>query len=442
MRLFDGVKVFEIGQAIAGPNIGRFMAHHGAEVFKIESPTSPDIVRMIGSAWLRDNEELAPAMPDSSPYVSEMNADKKSVALDLKQPEARAAAHALAAECDVFISNLAARALSDLDLDFESVKAINPDIVYIHLPAIGTDPSAPYYPYVAWGPNQAPLVGVDDLTGSAEGDPAGIATVAPPDYLSALHGVFCAVTGLEERERTGEGVHVDIAQFETTVALLLGPFIMDEALTGHAQSRIGNRSLWYAPEGVYPCVGEERWIAISVVDDAAWDALLAIAPTEWGSDERFASNEARLANVEALDAEVAAWTASFNNVDLAGRLQELGVAAHIVSTNEDILQDTHVMQRSYYEARPTARFTRDLFSNYPLRFSETPGSWERGGPSSGEHTVEALTGVAGLSAEAVDELIANNAAFTMTRPDLKIDRPYEEWLHIFFPNDALDSRDL
>lgn len=442
MRLFDGVKVFEIGQAIAAPNIGRFLAHHGADVYKVESPTSPDIVRMIGSAWLRDNDELAAAMPDSSPYVSEMNANKKSVALDLKQAEGRAAATALLAQCDVFLSNLAARAITDLGLDYESVRAINPDIVYVQLPGFGTDPDAPYYPYVAWGPNQAPLVGVDDLTGHADGEPAGIATVAPPDYLSALHGVFCAVTGIEEHDKTGEGVHVDIAQFETTVALLLGPFIMDEALTGHAQSRIGNRSLWYAPEGVYPCAGEERWIAISVVDEMAWEALLAIAPSEWGSDQRFATNEERLANLDSLDEEVGQWTATFDNVDLAARLQNIGVPAHIVATNEDILQDSQVMRRSFFQARPTARFKRDLFTCYPLRFSETPGSWERGGPSTGEHTVEVLTEVAGMSGDEVDGLLGMGAAFTMDRPDLQIDRPYEEWLHIFFPNDALDSRDL
>lgn len=442
MRLFDGVRVFEIGQAIAAPNIGRFLAHHGAEVFKIESPTSPDIVRMIGSAWLRDNDELAAAMPDSSPYVSEMNADKKSVALDLKHEGARAAAYALVAECDLFLSNLAARALADLGLDYESVKELNPDIVYVQLPGFGSDPDAPYYPYVAWGPNQAPLVGVDDLTGQADGDPAGIATVAPPDYLSALHGVFCAVTGLEERDTTGDGVHIDISQFETTVALLLGPFIMDEALSGHAQSRIGNRSLDYAPEGVYPCTGEERWIAISVVDDEAWEALLTMAPADWASDARFATNADRLANADALDEAIAGWTTGFDNVDLAARLQRLGVAAHIVATNEDILHDSHVMQRGFFQVRPSARFHRDLFSGYPIRFSETPGSWERGGPSSGEHTVEVLTEVAGLDAAAVEELVATRAAFTMTEPELALSRPYEEWLHILFPNDAPDSRDL
>ncbi len=442
VRLLEGIKVFELGIAIASPNAGRLMAHHGADVYKVESPTNPDIVRLIGSAWLRDNEELAPVAPDSSPYVSEMNADKKSVALDLKEPAARDAAKRLLAQCDVFLANYGARALAELGMDYESVKEIKPDIVYVQLPGFGADADAPYYSYVAWGPNQAPLVGIDDLTGHDGREPAGIATVAPPDYLSSLHAAFCVLTGLEQRDNTGEGVHVDIAQFETTVSLLLGPFAMDHALTGNVQSRMGNRSLWYAPEGVYPCRGEERWIAISVGDEAAWQALVALGPSEWSTDSRFADNDARMANVEALDAAIAEWTAGFNNADLAVRLQNAGVAAHIVATNEDILQDDHVKHSGYYHAKPTSRFTRDLFSGYPIRLSETPGSWERGGPSTGEHTVDVLTDVAGLSGDEVDQMVSDGVAFTMDRPDLTVSRPYEDWLHVLFPNDAADSRDL
>ena len=442
VRLLDGVKVFELGIAIASPNAGRLLAHHGAEVYKVESPTSPDIVRLIGSAWLRDNEELAAVMPDSSPYVSEMNANKKSVALDLKDPVAREVAYRLVAECDVFLANYGARALVEIGFDYESVKARRSDIVYVQLPGFGSDPKAPYYSYVAWGPNQAPLVGVDDLTGHEGREPAGIATVAPPDYLSSLHAAFCILTGLEQRDRTGEGVHVDVAQFETTVSLLLGPFAMNHALTGEVQSRIGNRSLWYAPEGVYPCRGDERWIAISAVDEKAWQAMVSLGPAEWAEDIRFATNEARMANVDALEQEIAGWTAGFDNVDLAARLQRAGVAAHIVSTNEDILQDDHVMQRNWYQAKPSGRFTRDLFGGYPIRMGETPGQWERGGPSSGQHTVEVLTDVVGMSEEEVAALVDGGVAFTMDEPDLIIDRPYEDWLHIFFPRDAADSRDL
>ena len=441
-RLLDGIRVFELGIAIASPNAGRLLAHHGAEVFKIESPTSPDIVRLIGSAWLRDNEELAPAVPDSSPYVSEMNADKKSVALDLKQSEGRAAARQLLAECDVFLANIGARALAELGLDYDSVKEIRDDIVYVQLPGFGSDPEAPYYPFVAWGPNQAPLVGIDDLTGHAGREPAGIATVAPPDYLSSLHAAFCILTGLEQRDKTGEGVHVDVAQFETTVSLLLGPYVMDEALSGNAQSRIGNRSLWYAPEGVYPCRGEERWIALSVPDDDTWRALLQLGPEGWATDPRFATNDDRLANVDALDEAIAAWTVDWDNTDLAARLQAVGVAAHIVATNEDILHDAHVMTSGWYSARPSSRFTRDLFSGFPIRMTDTPGSWERAGPSSGEHTEDVLTRVAGMSDGEVEQLIDGGVAFTMDHPEVTVDRPYEEWLHVFFPHDAVDSRDL
>ncbi len=441
-RLLDGVRVFELGIAIASPNAGRILAFHGAEVFKVESPTSPDVVRLIGSAWLRDDEERAAAWPDSSPYVPEMNANKRSVALDLKHPGGRAAARELLASCDVFLANFGARALADLGLDYESVREVRPDIVYVHLPGFGSDPEAPYYPFVAWGPNQAPLVGLDDLTGHAGREPAGIATVAPPDYLSSFHAAWAVLAGLEQRDRTGDGVQVDISQFETTISLLLGPFAMDHALTGNAQSRIGNRSLWWAPEGVYPCRGEERWIAISVTDDDAWRALAGLGRPGWADDERFATNDDRLANVDAVDDELAAWTAGFDAVDLAARLQQVGVAAHVVATNEDILHDAHVTGSGFYTVRPGTRFRRELFGGSPLRMSETPGRWDVAGPSSGEHTVEALTSVAGMAADDVDALVADSGAFVMDDPELTLQRPYEDFLHILFPGEAPDGRDL
>ncbi|MGF1595807.1 MAG: CaiB/BaiF CoA transferase family protein [Acidimicrobiales bacterium] len=442
VRLLDGIRVFELGIAIASPNAGRHLAHHGAEVFKVESPTSPDIVRLIGSAWLHDDEDLAPAWPDSSPYVPEMNANKRSVALDLKHPEGREAARRLLAGCDVFLANYAARALAELGLDYESVSALHPDIVYVQLPAFGSDAAHPYYPFVAWGPNQAPLVGIDDLTGHAGREPAGIATIAPPDYLSSLHGVFAVVAGLEHRDRTGEGIHIDISQFETTISLLLGPFAMDHALSGRAQSRIGNRSLWYAPEGVYPCEGEERWIAISVADDIAWAGLASLLPAEIAGDERFATNEGRMAALDDLDAALAGWTAGFDNVDLAARLQGVGVAAHEVATNEDLLHDAHIMTSGIYQALPSGRFTRDLFTNSAIRMSANPGEWELAAPSSGQHTVEVLTKVVGMSEDEVQHLVDTGAAYTMDHPELRVDRPYEQWLHVLFPRDAPDSRDL
>jgi benzylsuccinate CoA-transferase BbsF subunit len=439
-RALEGVRVFELGIAIASPCCGRYMAHHGADVLKVESPTSPDVVRLLGSAWLREDEERAAALADSSPYVSEMNADKRSIALDLKRDDARAVAYRLLSNCDVFIANFAARALVDLGLDYESVRAVKPDIVYVQLPGFGSDPSKPYYPFVAWGPNQAPLVGLDDLTGHADREPAGIATVAPPDYLSAFHALNAVLLGLEHRDRTGEGVHVDISQFETTVGLLLAPFAMEHSLTGSTTSRIGNRSLWYAPEGVYPCVGHERWIAVSVDTDDAWQALRTMASPAL-DDERFDTLEGRMAAQDELDAAMAGWTAGFESADLAARLQGVGVTAHLVSTNEDLLQDEHVKSRGYYQVSPGPRFTRDVYSGNPIRLSDTPGRNDRAGPSMGEHTVEILTEIVGMTAEEVQGLVDAGAAFTMNEPELRVERPYEQWLHILFPGEP-DTRDL
>ncbi|MCP5029201.1 MAG: hypothetical protein GY929_23245, partial [Actinomycetia bacterium] len=327
--------------------------------------------------------------------------------------------------------------------DYESVAAVKPDIIYVQLPGFGSDPTKPYYPFVAWGPNQAPLVGLEELTGHGGREPSGISTLSIPDYTSALHATTAVLCGLEHRDRTGEGVHVDVSQFETTIGLL-GPLVMNHELTGESQERVGNRSLWHAPEGVYPCAGgdelREEWIAISADCDEAWAVIAAMAGPDLADDPRFATMADRMANQDALDEAMGRWTASWDKVDLATRLQKAGVPAHMVSTNEDLIHDEHVKQRRWYEVNPSGRFRRDLYSTNAIRMSDTPGYTTRGGPVLGEHTVEVLT-EAGLSPEEVNALIAGGEAFTMTEPGVIIDRPYEEWLHILFPDEP-DTRDL
>lgn len=433
----EGVRVFELGIAIASPFCGRLMAHFGADVIKVESQINPDVVRIMGSAWSRGRDDLVAAAPDTSPYVPEMNASKRSVGLELKTDAGRDVALRLIAECDVFLANFAARALTDLGLDYESVSAVNPNIIYVQLPAFGSDPEMPYYSFVAWGPNQAPLVGFDDFTGHASDPPAGIATVAPPDYMSALHAAIATLSGLEQRDLTGKGVHVDISQFETTLALL-GPFVMDYDLTGTVHSRIGNQSLWGAPQGVYPCAGHERWIAISATDNQSWEALSSLMGT---IDDQFDDPDLRMSRQEHLDTQIGTWTADFDADDLAYRLQAAGVAAHVVSTNEDLLHDTHTMSRDWYQVAPHARLGRDLFSGCAVKLSGTPGRWTDAGPSMGQHTREVLSGVVGMSDEEISELVAAKSAFEQVEPETLVSRPWDEWIHVLVPGTD-DARDL
>ncbi len=421
MGVLDGITVVELSIAIAAPSCARALAFHGADVVKMESRTNPDVARLFGSAWATDIG-TGPYM-DTSPYVPEMSANKRSVGLELKRPEARKAALALLAGADVFVTNYSTPAVSGLGLGYAELAAVNPDLIYVALPGFGSDPAHPYYEFLAWGPNQAPLVGLDELTGYPDQVPAGIATIAPPDYFAGLHAMAAVLTALEHRDRTGEGSFVDIAQFETTVSTL-GPFLLDHQLTGNAPSRSGNRLSWLAPQGCYHCVGDEAWVAVTVAGDERWAALAGLLGGS-ALDERFATLAGRLEHHDELDALIDSWTSARSSGEAATALQAVGVAACEVFDNAGVLADPHVRHRRWFQLRGSSRFPDgDVFSGHPIRLGQEPGEWWRGGPSMGEDTREVLTSWAGLSSAEVDELIASGAAFVDAERDLTLRRPY------------------
>jgi benzylsuccinate CoA-transferase BbsF subunit len=435
-RPLEGLRVFELSIAIAAPSCGRYLLHHGADVFKVESPKNPDVARLFGSAWARDREdiELMGAWLDTGPYVSEMSAGKRSVGLDLKHPDGIAAARRLLAQCDILITNYSAPAVKALGLGYEDARQIRPDLVYVALPGFGTDAGKPYYEYLSWGPNQAPLVGLDELTGYPDQEPSGVATVAPPDYSAGLHGLIAVLAGLAHRDRTGEGTFVDGSQYEATVALL-GPFLLDYQLTGRLQTRMGNRQPGSAPEGVYPARGDDRWIAISVTSDDAWGALGRVAGNPpWAGEARFAAAAGRAAHHDELDDLLSGWTAEYSADDLAARLQEAGVPAYAVLDNEALFADPQVRDRRWYQVRPNTRFGRDLFGGNPQRLTGTPGHTATAGPELAEHTVSVLCEVAGMAPEEVENLVKAGAAFTAMQPDLVLQRPYDRYLPVLVPN--------
>jgi benzylsuccinate CoA-transferase BbsF subunit len=427
MGVLDDVSVVELSIAIAAPSCGRALAFHGADVMKLESRTNPDVARLFGSVWARDLD--MPVYMDTSPYVPEMSANKRSVGLDLKHPEARQAALALLADVDVFLTNYSTPAVRALGFGYDDVAAVNPDIIYVALPGFGSDPDQPYYEFIAWGPNQAPLVGLDVLTGYPDQEPAGIATIAPPDYFAGLHAIAAVLTALEHRDRTGEGSFVDIAQFETTVSSL-GPFLLDHALTGRAPERSGNRLPWLAPQGCYRCVGEDAWVAVTVCDDDQWSALARVLGGAAG-DARFATLAGRHEHHDELDELVAAWTATRTPAEAATRLQEAGVAAYEALNNVGVLHDPQIRDRKWFQLVGSLRFPEgDLFSGHPIRLSETPGRWWRAGPAMGEDTVEVLTTRAGLSPAEVDSLLESGAAYTAAEPERTLRRPYTDYAEI------------
>jgi benzylsuccinate CoA-transferase BbsF subunit len=421
LGVLEGVTVVEVSIAIAAPSCGRALAYHGADVLRIESRTNPDVARLFGSNWASD---LSPAAyMDTSPYVPEMSANKRSVGLELKTAQGRAAAGALVANADVFITNYSTPAVRGLGFGYEDLAAINPGLIYIAMPGFGSDAAHPYYEFLAWGPNQAPLVGLDELTGYPDQVPAGIATIAPPDYFAGLHAMIAVLTALEHRDQTGEGSFVDISQFETTVSSL-GPFLLDHELTGAVPERSGNRLAWLAPQGTYPCEGEDAWVALTVDNDAAWAGLAELLGGA-ALDDRFATLAGRIEHHDDIDALIAAWTAGRLADDAAVALQGAGVAACEVYDSSGVLRDPQVRARHWFQVLGSTRFPDgDLFSGHPIHLGSEPGSWWRAGPSMGEDTRDVLMSFAGMSSAEVDALIAAGGAFEDAEHELKLRRPY------------------
>lgn len=427
LRALDGLRVVELSIAIAGPSCARQLAFHGAEVLKIESKSNPDVVRLFGSAWAR-SPEWADIFTDTSPYIPEMMASKQAVGLDLKHPAGRDAARRLIATADVFITNYSTPAVVDLGMAEPDLREVNPDLIYLAMPAFGSDPELPYYEFISWGPNQAPLVGLDEMTGYPDQEPSGVAAFAPPDYFAGLHAVMAVLTALEQRDRTGEGSRIDLSQFDTTVAAL-GPYLMDHQLSGRVATRCGNRVPWAAPQGVYPCRGVDEWVAITVADDEQWRALVDVVADPELQQAELGSLAGRQAAHDRLDERLSAWTRTRSAEEAAARLAAAGVAVYPVNPPEGVLRDPQVADREWYVSRPAHRFPGgDLFGGSALRLTDTPGRWHRAGPSSGEHTVEVLTGLVGMSPDEVAALIADGAAHTPVVPDKTARRPYEPFL--------------
>jgi benzylsuccinate CoA-transferase BbsF subunit len=423
--VLDDISVVELSIAIAAPSCARTLAFHGATVMKLESRGNPDVARLFGSAWAA---EAGPEVViDTTPYLGEMGANKRSVGLDLKHPDGRRAALALVAASDVFVTNYTTPAVRDLGLGYGAVAAVNPRIVYVAMPGFGSDPDLPYYQFLAWGPNQAPLVGLDALTGYPDQQPAGIATVAPPDYFAGLHAVAAVLTALEHRERTGEGSFVDISQFETTVSAL-GPFLLDNALTGRSPEPNGNRLPWLAPQGCYPCQDSDSWVAITVASDDQWKALASLVGEGLDADDRFTTLDGRLERHDLLDERIATWTARRTAAEVATVLQEHGIAGHEVHDPAGVLHDPQVRDRRWFEFVGSQRFPEgDVFGGHPIRLAATPGRWWRGGPSLGQDTAEMLTRHAGLSKEEVAGLLQSGAACEVAQGDLTLRRPYADY---------------
>jgi len=418
----EGVRMVELSIAWAGPLAGRFFADLGADVIRVEHPGArgnglrPDGAPMRAPEGWRWGELPPPAyragiFPDADPGerpwnrngpFNKMQRNKRSLALDLQAEAGREVFRRLVAEADILLDNYRPRALDRLGFDFETVAAINPRIVRMSMSGYGS--TGPYRERGSWGPILEAHSGLAATTGYEGGGPVKQGA-AFPDGIGGLTGTFAVLDALRERDRTGGPVYVNLSQLESYVSIG-GEFVVAASAGGEPPGRRGNRSHAYAPQGVYPCRGDDNWVAITVQSDAAWKALAALIDSPALAAPALHREVERRRRHDAIDTEIASWTRLRDAHEVAALLQAAGVAAGPALSNLEMVADPHLRARSMVVPIDHPDAGRREFPGFPIHFSETPVERFAGAPTLGQDNEAILCDLLGYSGDEYAALLS------------------------------------
>ncbi len=393
----EGLRVANFGWVWAGPVVGQTLGFLGADVVKIESRTRIDLTRTLPpfGGGIRD--------PDRSLSNHACWAGNGSVTLDLKQPEAQALARRLVAQCDVVIENFGPGVMEQLQLGWDELRAVRPDLVMFSMPAAGLD--GPLKDIRTYGLSLTSTTGLDSLTGYVDGPPIPVENAFSDPYNGIL-GAYAILVALAHRDRTGAGQHIDYSQQEA-VMQLIGPAYMDYVLNGRVAGPLGNRHPLAAgaPHGVFRCAGDDRWISIAVLQDEEWRGLVrAMGDPEWACADDLATAAARVRRSDEIHERLAAWTREQDAGALTARLQQHGVAAAPVLSVADLLSDPHWRARkTFVEVVHPLGFSETIYGAY-VKMSRSHVDVQPG-PRMGRDNERVLRDLLGLGADEYQRLL-------------------------------------
>ena len=382
---FAGIKVTDFTWVGVGPISSKYLADHGADVIRIESESRPDVVRASGP--FRGGE---PGL-NRSQFFGDFNTSKRSLALDLKSPEAIELAKQLITESDVMIESFASGAIGRMGLGYEAVSQINPSLIMISTCLMGQTGSASGM--AGYGYHAAALAGFYEVTGWPDLAPSG-PWIAYTDTIAPRFVSVLLASALDRRRRTGEGCFIDVAQIETALHFL-APEFLNLQINGESAGRLGNRSAYYAPQGCYPCSGEDDWCAIVVETDQQWQALADIT----GINQSYPDHAARLAAHDLIDAEISRWTSAHSRDQVMETLQAAGIPSGRVQRSSDLLNDPQYAHRNFYRYFDHQEMGHIPYAGHQYRISGYDNAPRGPAPCLGQHTFEILSDYLGLSDE-------------------------------------------
>jgi crotonobetainyl-CoA:carnitine CoA-transferase CaiB-like acyl-CoA transferase len=376
-----GIRVIELARILAGPWAGQLLADLGAEVIKVENPDGGDDTRKWGPPFVtgKDGENLSAA------YYHSTNRGKRSIAVDFSKPEGAEIVRRLVATADVLIENFKLGGLKKYGLDYESLRKINPRLVYCSITGFGQDgpyAARPGYDFIIQG-----MAGMMSITGEPGREPQK-AGVAISDIFTGLYAVIAIQAALRHVEKTGEGQHIDMALFDTQISVL-GNQNLNYLVSGKAPVQMGNAHMNIAPYEVLPV--RDGHIILAVGNDSQFRAFCnVVGLQELASHPDYATNPARVANRAALRERIIAALESWDRERLLKELEAANVPASPINNIAEMFADPQTIARGMRMDLDDGHGNQLPSVRAPMVMSGTPLKYERPSPRLGEHTDEIL----------------------------------------------------
>ncbi len=381
------IRIIDFSHSWAGPHCSRLLADFGAQVIKVEYAKRLCLLR----GGRKDNHAY-------NHHVAwfQVNRNKLALTLDLEIKRDRGILTDLIKISDVFIENSRAGVMDKLGFGYDDISKIKDDIIMLSMTAFGS--TGPYCSYAGYGAVMEAVSGIQSLTAYKKGEKPQ--RVKELDVTNGVAGAGAVMTALMFRKKTGQGQHIDFSQLEAAAHATIGEHLLEYSMKGSQTLPLGNRHWKFAPQGCYRCLGDDKWIALTIRSESEWQVFCEIlGRPEWILDKRFATEEARMKNHDALDLLIEEWTTKQTHYQVMQMLQDQGIPAGAVLDVSELSRDPHLKERAYF-VRDTSGADRQ-FMGMPFKLSKGAGRVLWQGPDLGQHNEYVVCELLGRSPEEV-----------------------------------------
>jgi crotonobetainyl-CoA:carnitine CoA-transferase CaiB-like acyl-CoA transferase len=396
-----GVRVIDLCHDWSGPHTTRLLADFGAEVIKVEY-----LRRLDG---MRGGKKTDQAY-NCHPRWLQINRNKLSITLDLKLPRDIDSFKDLVRISDVVVENSRVGVMERLGLGYKILKEIKPDLIFLSMTGFGQ--TGPEASYAAYGGTLEALGGIQALT--AYDKTSQPMRIKEMDVTNGILGACAIITALTYRQRTGRGQWIDLSELEAATSGLIGEHLLEFVLNGTQTLPVGNRHVLYAPQGCYPCKGDDKWVTLVVRSDEEWKRFCnMIGRPELIGDTRFATSAARAQYHDELDRIIEEWLLLHTHIEAMQLLQQAGIAAGAVLNVAEIGEDPHLQERGFFQMAKDG--SDRLFPGMPFQLTASQGEMHRPGPRLGEHNAYVLGRLLQRSQDGYDPIVEDEIGTAFDR---------------------------